>query len=91
MTYLILDTAAAAQARSEQAWLDCGYVPDSTTSLWSWVPHPSDGRAALRIPTTPLEAQIGLSQEAYNALLTEAEKAMLVEVLSDDWTPEEYY
>ncbi|WP_371346462.1 hypothetical protein [Ancylobacter sp. IITR112] len=91
MTFLIFDTVAAAQARSEQAWLDCGYLPDSTTSLWSWVPHPLDGRAALTIPTTPLEAQIGLSQEAYDALLTEAEKAMLVDVLPDEWIPEEYY
>ena len=90
MTYLILDTAAAAQARSEQAWLDCGYAPDSTTSLWSWIFHPTDGRAALTIPATPAEAHIGLSQEDYDALLTGAEKAMLVDVLSDDWIPEEY-
>lgn len=90
MKFLIFPTLAAAVVRSEQAWPDCGYGGGTTTSLWAWYEHPTDARALLRIPATPEDAQIGLSQAAYDALLTEDERAALVDALPPDWTPEEY-
>lgn len=90
MKFLILQRVEEATARSEKAWADCGYGGGATTSLWVWCEHPTDGRALLRIPPTPGEAQIGLSQAAYDALITEDEKAALVDALPPDWTPEEY-
>lgn len=86
MTYLAFDTPSLARARSEQAWLDCGYGAGGTRYLWSRVEHPSDGRAALVIPATPGEAQIGLAPGDYEALLSEDERAALVAVLPEDWT-----
>ncbi|WP_428029827.1 hypothetical protein [Ancylobacter sp.] len=88
MTYLIFDIAADAQDRSAQAWLDCGYEAGGTDRLWLCLDHPTDGRGALMIPATPSDAQIGLSQEAYEALLTGAERDALVPALTADWTPE---
>lgn len=88
MSFLIIATVATAQTRSAQAWLDCGYEAAATYRLWPVLAHPTDDRAALIIPATPGEAQIGLSQEAYDDLLTDAERAALVADLSPDWTPE---
>lgn len=88
MSYLILDTVAQAQARSATAWLDCGYEAEATYLLWSVVAHPVDGRAALVVPATPAGAHIGLSQAAYDALLTDDERGALLPDLPADWTPE---
>lgn len=85
MSYLIFASTAAAQARSAQAWLDCGFEAAGTDRLWFCVDHPSDGRAALSIPATPAEAQISLEPDDYAALLTGAEHAALVAALPDDW------
>lgn len=90
MSFLIFPALETAHARSAMAWLDCGYEAVGTYMLWLCIAHPTNGGGALMIPDTPLEAQIGLSQQAYDALLTEAEKAMLVDVLPADWIPEEY-
>ncbi|WP_018390927.1 hypothetical protein [Ancylobacter sp. FA202] len=86
MRYLIFDTVPEAQARNAQAWLDCGYEAAETYLLWPCIEHP-DGRAALMIVGTPEEAQIGLSQDAYDALLTNDEIAASVVSLSPDWFP----
>lgn len=88
MSWLVLPTMDAAMARSAQAWLDCGFEADGTYRLWLCAAHPTDGRGALMIPATPAEAQIAIPAEAYEALLTEAERAALVADLSADWTPE---
>lgn len=85
MSYLIFPTAAAAQARSEAAYA----APEGarTSALWGCLVHPIDGRAALLIPETPDQAGIGISQAAYNALLTAEERAVLAAELTDDWQP----
>ncbi|WP_428031484.1 hypothetical protein [Ancylobacter sp.] len=88
MSWLILPTMEDAMARSTQAWLDCGFAADGTYRLWLCAAHPTDGRGALMIPPTPDDAQIALAGEAYEALLTEAERVALVPALTADWTPE---
>ncbi|MDQ0347182.1 hypothetical protein [Ancylobacter vacuolatus] len=88
MSFLIVATAAAAHNRSVQAWLDCGYAAGGTSRLWDVSQHPTDGRAALTIPTSPGDAQIGLAQEAYDALLSGAERAALLPALPPDWQGE---
>lgn len=90
MSYLIVARLADAEARSARAWLDCGYEAAETTRLWPVLAHPSDGRAALRIEATPGAAQIGLSQAAYDALVSEDERARLVYSLPSDWSPLEF-
>lgn len=89
MSYLVVASLADAEARSARAWLDCGYEAAETTRLWPVLIHPGDGRAALRIAATPEGAQIGLSQAAYDALLSDDERARLVSSLPSDWSPPE--
>lgn len=89
MSYLILTTAQDALARSERAWLDCGYATADTARLWPVVSHPTSGHAALKIAATPSDAQINLPQATYDALLTDDERAELLMVLPDDWTVDE--
>lgn len=88
MSYLIFASPAEAAARSAAAWQALGTPAGATRYLWAWQEHPADGRAALRIPPTAGEAQIDLSQGAYDALLAESERAALVPTLSADWFPE---
>lgn len=84
VSYLILVSEAAARARSEAA---CGPVPGvpgpGGSAIWGWQVHPTDGRAALNIPATPAEAGLGLSQAAYDAMLTNEERAALVAELPE--------
>ena len=70
--YLILTDAAAADARSRAAWTP-GPGDTITTHMWSWRVHPTDGRAALEIPT------------GFEVGLAEAELAALVDALPEDW------
>lgn len=92
MSYLILPALAAAQARSQTAYAPLRH-PDEpdygglTMAVWEAREHPADGRAALIIPATPAEAGLGLTQAAYDALLTAEERAALVDELPPDWTP----
>lgn len=80
----------AAEARSQAAYapLRPPSEPETaaTSGVWGYVPHPSDGRAALVVPPTPIEAGLGLSQAAYDALLAAGERAALIEALPADWT-----
>lgn len=89
--YLILPDAAAAKQRSAAAYapLRAPDAPDfaATDAVWAWRLHPEDGRAALDIPATPAGAGLGLSQAAYDGLLTEVERAALVATLPADWDP----
>lgn len=90
MSYLLFATYAAAEARSRDAYapLRSTDVPGDgavTDALWSIIPHPTDGRAALIIPETPIEAGLGVSQEIYDALLSDAERAALLKELPSDW------
>ncbi|TCK31308.1 hypothetical protein EV667_1417 [Ancylobacter aquaticus] len=91
MMYLIFATAGEAQARSAAAWQALGSAPGDTLYLWAWQLHPTDGRAALLLPAMPGEAQIHLSQESYDGLLTPAERAARVETLpAEDWGVAEF-
>ena len=74
--FLILPDAATADARSRAAWT-LGPGDTITTHRWSWRVHPTDGRAALMIP------------DGTDGPLTQAERAALVDRLSEDWTEEE--
>ena len=78
MRWLIFDSTAAAQARSQAAWAaKLGHAPDAgagTTQLWGVVAHPSNGQAALEIPDDDDLAQ-----------LSGDERALVVETLSSDW------
>lgn len=89
MNYLILPTHFAARSRSRLAYapLRPDDEPDGaiTIALWASVRHPGDGRAALLIPETPIEAGLGVSQEVYDALLSDAERAALLGELPSDW------
>lgn len=93
MSYLIFANRTAARTRSRNAYAplrpqdepDTGTV---TVALWSSVHHPSDGRTALLIPATPESAGLGISQEEYDGLLTEDERAALVADLPSDWRPD---
>ncbi|GLK71715.1 hypothetical protein KHC23_13070 [Ancylobacter dichloromethanicus] len=91
MMYLPFPTEAGAMARSRAALLAAypNMSPDSANQyLWSWRVHPGDGRGAIEIPATPEEAGLGLAQDAYDGLLTGAERTALVPEISADWTPE---
>ncbi|WP_428029270.1 hypothetical protein [Ancylobacter sp.] len=88
MTYLIFPTLGAAMARSAQAWLACLYPAGETRLLWSCIEHPQDGRAALILPATPDAAQIGISPEAYEALLTQEERQARLEALPGEGWPD---
>ncbi|PZQ79061.1 MAG: hypothetical protein DI549_21160 [Ancylobacter novellus] len=93
MSYLIFENRTAARTRSRNAYapLRPDDEPDTgavTVALWSSVHHPSDGRAALLIPTTPEQAGLGISQAQYDALLTEDERAALIPDLPAEWKPE---
>lgn len=81
MSYLVFPSLLAAQQRSATAWQALGYPMGATRQLWTWQLHPADGRAALRIPPTPQEAQIDLPQAEYERLLTAQEHAAKVETL----------
>lgn len=90
MSYLIFPSRISARIRSRAAYTPLR--PDDepgtgavTVALWSSVHHPSDARTALIIPETPGEAGIDISREAYDALLTEAERASLLSDLPPDW------
>ena len=86
--YLIQPDAATARSRSAAAWAALSPPASSTVAgLWTIEERPAAGLVALAIPDTPEEAQIGLSQAAYDALLTEAERATLVDDLPADWGP----
>lgn len=92
MSYLIFATYTEAEARSRAAYapLRPDSEPDDgavTDALWSVVSHPTDGRAALLIPATPANAGLGISQAAYDGLLTTLERAVLLDDLPADWTP----
>lgn len=87
MSYLIVPSLAAAQERSAAAWQALGYPAGGTQLLWTWQLHPADGRAALRIPPTPQEAQIDLPQADYDALLTAEEHAAKVATLPGEGWP----
>jgi hypothetical protein len=91
MKYLVMPSVAAAEERSRTAWRQViGSEPTGgTNSLWSICEHPSDERAALMIGDAPEEAGIGLSQDAYDALLTLDEHAALAGSMSSDWTRQE--
>lgn len=90
MSYLVLASRAAAEARSRAAYapLRPADEPEGaiTEAVWLALDHPTDGRAALEIPATPAEAGLGLSQQDYDALLTAGERATLVAELPEDWT-----
>lgn len=88
MSYLLFASAAAAAARSAAAWQALDAPAGATHYLWAWQEHPADGHAALIIPPTPQGAQIDMPQGAYDALLTEPERAALMPALSADWFPE---
>ncbi|MDQ0303757.1 hypothetical protein [Ancylobacter polymorphus] len=87
VSYLVFPTAAAALARSEQAWLDSGYQARGTFRLWDVVAHPVDGWAALRLPPAPQEAQIDMPPADYERLLTAQEHAAKVETLPGEGWP----
>lgn len=74
--YLILPDAATAEARSRAAWTP-GPGDSITVRMWDVRLHPADGSAALVIP------------DGSDGPLTEAERAALVDRLSEDWTEEE--
>lgn len=88
MAYLILSSIEAAEARSAAAWAAL-HPPDveGTTMLWSVRPHPSAEVAALVVPPTPATCGIDLPPQDYEALLTSEERAALVDVLGEDWSP----
>ncbi|PZQ82649.1 MAG: hypothetical protein DI549_10735 [Ancylobacter novellus] len=91
MSYLIFPTRTAARTRSRNAYapLRPDDEPDTgavTVALWSSLHHPSDGRTALVIPETPEGAGLGISQEDYDGLLSEAERAALIPDLPAEWT-----
>jgi hypothetical protein len=91
MSYLIFASRTAARTRSRAAYapLRPDDEPDSgavTVALWTSIHHPSDGRTALLIPSTPDAAGLGISQEDYDALLTEEERAALIPDLPAEWT-----
>ncbi|UOK71033.1 hypothetical protein [Ancylobacter polymorphus] len=87
MSYLVFPSAADAQARSAAAWQALAYPTGATTYLWAWQLHPTDGRAALRIPPTPQDAQIDVPQAEYERLLTAEEHAAKVETLPGEGWP----
>lgn len=90
MSYLILPSVEDAEARSQAAYAPLRPLTEAeaaiTAGVWGYVLHPSDGRASLVVPPTPIEAGLGLSQAAYDALLTAGERAALIEALPADWT-----
>jgi len=91
MSYLIFENRTAARTRSREAYAplrpeDEPATGVRTVALWSSVHHPIDGRTALAIPATPEAAGIEMSQEAYDGLMTAAERAALVAELPEDWT-----
>lgn len=86
MKYLIFSNYADAQNRSAQAWTDCGYPPGSTLYLWSITTHITDGRAALMIADSVIDAQIGLTQAEYENLLSTSERLSLVSELPSGWS-----
>lgn len=93
MSYLLFASRAAAEARSRAAYapLRPQDEPDGTVTdaLWLVRDHPEDGRAALVVPDGPAGAGLGLTQAAYDALLTAGERAALVGQLPAGWiTPD---
>jgi hypothetical protein len=87
MKYLVMPSALPVEERSREAWRQV--IGSEPPSLWSVCEHPSDGRAALMIGDTPEEAGIDLSQDAYDALLTTQERAVLAGSMSSDWARQE--
>ena len=85
MSYLIVETAAAAQQRSAQAWEALGNSPGATLCLWAWRQHPTTALAALVIPPTPERAQVSVTPAVYDALLTAEERAAPCDALPDGW------
>lgn len=87
--YLIFPTVAESEARSAQAYIDLGFTPDeSTYMLWMTIAHQSDGRGALQVLPTPEDCNVLATQEVYDTLLTNEEKAELIDALPEGWLPD---